>query len=191
VGATRIGSATSAPFTVSWTNVPTGTYSVIAVAIDALGAIGASAAATIQVVAGGIVMPPPTVPLSPTPTPVPAPTPTPAPAPAPAPAPPPPAPTIPLTPPTAIVFTASAAHTTLVSSYRLDIFASGANPNVATPIASSDLGKPSPNAAGDIAVDRAAFFFALPPGSYLATVTAVPVYGSLVDGRSTPVVLLR
>jgi hypothetical protein len=94
-------------------------------------------------------------------------------------------------PPTLVVFTASAAHTTLVRSYRLDVFASGANPNAATPVASTDLGKPSPDGSGDISVDRASFFLALNPGSYIATVSAVPIFGSLVDGRSTPVVLLR
>jgi hypothetical protein len=88
------------------------------------------------------------------------------------------------------VFTASAGHA-VVRTYRLDIFASGANPNVAKPVASSDLGHPQPDASGDITIDRAVFFAALKPGSYLATVTAVGVNASLGEGRSVPVVLLR
>ena len=49
------------------------------------------------------------------------------------------------TPPTGVVFTASPDHATLVTSYELRIYASGANPNTATPIATSNLGKPTPD----------------------------------------------
>ena len=45
--------------------------------------------------------------------------------------------------------------------------------------------------AGDITVDRASFFAALQPGSYLATVTSVGINLSLGESRSVPVVLLR
>jgi len=72
-----------------------------------------------------------------------------------------------------VVFTASADHATRVSSYLLKVFTQGANPNTATPVASSDLGKPTPAANNDITVDRAAFFSALPAGNYIATVTAI------------------
>jgi chitinase len=90
-------------------------------------------------------------------------------------------------PPTKIVFQASADHsTTLVSSYRLEIFASGANPGTATPIATSDLGKPAPATSGDITVDRATFFSGLATGSYLATVSAIGPGGT---ARSTPAVV--
>ena len=75
-------------------------------------------------------------------------------------------------PPTSIVFQASVDHPR-VTSYRLDIFASGATPSTATPVATSDLGKPAPDAAGDITVNRATFFSALAPGSYQATVSSV------------------
>jgi predicted phage tail protein len=79
-----------------------------------------------------------------------------------------------MAPITAIVFQASSDHATSnVTSYLLEIFASGANPNTATPVASSDLGKPTPAGNGDITVDRAAFFSALAPGSYIATVSAL------------------
>jgi len=78
-----------------------------------------------------------------------------------------------MTPPTAVVFQASTDHATNVTSYLLEIFASGADPNTATPVASSNLGKPTPAGNGDITVDRAAFFSALAPGSYIATISAI------------------
>jgi hypothetical protein len=60
-----------------------------------------------------------------------------------------------------------------VTSYRLDIFAASANPATDTPIASSDLGKPTPDATSTITVDRATFFGALAAGQYLAAVKAI------------------
>ena len=71
-----------------------------------------------------------------------------------------------------VAFTASPDHYTLVSRYVLDVFVAGANVSTATPVVSSDLGKPAPNASGDIVVDRTALFQALAPGSYVLTVTA-------------------
>jgi hypothetical protein len=79
--------------------------------------------------------------------------------------------------PTAITFQKSVDHT-IVTSYRLDIFASGANPATATPVATSDLGKPTPDANGDISVNRATFFSALAVGNYLATVSSIGTAGS-------------
>ena len=77
------------------------------------------------------------------------------------------------TPPKAVVFTASSDHETNVTNYVLKVFAAGVNPATASPIATSDLGKPSPATNGDITVDRSTFFSGLAAGSYLATVTAV------------------
>lgn len=85
--------------------------------------------------------------------------------------------------PTTAVFQASADDATRVDSYRLDVFANGANPAVATPVGSISLGKPAPDAAGTITVNEAAFFAALAPGSYIATVTAIGPGGS---ARSAP-----
>jgi regulation of enolase protein 1 (concanavalin A-like superfamily) len=79
----------------------------------------------------------------------------------------------PATLPRAVSFTASSDHATNVTSYLFEVFASGVNPSTATPLASSDLGKPTPAIDGTITVDRSAFFSALAPGSYLATVSAV------------------
>jgi regulation of enolase protein 1 (concanavalin A-like superfamily) len=92
------------------------------------------------------------------------------------------------TAPRLVVFHASSDHATLVTSYRLDIFANGANPSTATPVATSNLGKPTPDAAGDITVDRASFFAALAPATYQATVSAI---GSGGTGRSAPVLFTR
>ena len=77
------------------------------------------------------------------------------------------------TPPRWVVFGASADHASGVTSYVLKVYASGANPSTATPVASSDLGKPAPASNGDITVDRGTFFSGLAAGSYVATVTAV------------------
>jgi hypothetical protein len=75
--------------------------------------------------------------------------------------------------PTGVVFTASTDHSTNVTSYLLKVFPQGANPDTATPTASSDLGKPTPASNNDITVDRTTFFAALPSGNYIATVTAI------------------
>jgi len=77
------------------------------------------------------------------------------------------------TPPRYVVFTASADHATNVTKYVFKVYPSGANPATATPVATSDLGKPTPASNGDITVDRATFFNNLATGSYVSTVTAV------------------
>jgi hypothetical protein len=86
-----------------------------------------------------------------------------------------------------VMFTASANHAS-VTSYRLDVFASGANPTTAAPIASIGLGKPTPNGSGEIALDESPFVRALSAGSYLATVSAIGTGG---ESRSTPYVFSR
>ena len=80
--------------------------------------------------------------------------------------------------PTGVAFQKSPDHDTLVTSYELRIFASGANPSTATPLARSNLAKPTPDANGDITVDRSTFFGSLAPGSYIATVAALGSGGS-------------
>jgi uncharacterized protein (DUF2141 family) len=144
-GQTLLGTATTAPYSVTWSSVPAGTYTLTAVAQDADGGSATSTSASITVLA---------------------------------------APTA----PRYAVFTASVDHNTLVTSYVLEVFASGADPQTATPIAMSDLGKPTPAANGDITVDRATFFAALPAGSYVATVAAVGPGGS---ARSAPITFTR
>jgi regulation of enolase protein 1 (concanavalin A-like superfamily) len=92
------------------------------------------------------------------------------------------------TAPTKVVFQASADHAALVTSYRLDVFANGATPGSATPLATSSLGKPTPASNGDITVDRATFFSGLAPGTYVATVSAI---GSGGESRSTAITFTR
>ena len=85
------------------------------------------------------------------------------------------------TPPTGVTFTASPDHATLVTSYELRIYASGADPNTATPLKTSNLGKPTPDGSNTIAVDQSAFFSALAPGNYVAAVAAIDSGGSSVS----------
>lgn len=92
------------------------------------------------------------------------------------------------TAPRQVVFTASSNHSTSVTNYVLKVFSASANPSTATPIATSDLGKPTPASNGDITVDRASFFSGLAAGNYQATVTAV---GSGGQAQSTAVTFTR
>jgi predicted phage tail protein len=82
------------------------------------------------------------------------------------------------TPPRYVAFQKSADHDTLVTSYRLNVYANGATPSTATPIASVSLGKPTPDASGNIQVDELSFFTGLGVGTYTATVSAVGSGGS-------------
>lgn len=84
--------------------------------------------------------------------------------------------------PRAVAFTASADHADLVTSYVLRVFVEGANPAADAPFASSDLGKPTPDASGEISVERSSFFSALPAGSYVAVVSAVGTEGEALSG---------
>ena len=79
-------------------------------------------------------------------------------------------------------FNASPDHATNVDAYRLNIYAANANPTTATPLATSDLGKPAPDAQGQIAVDRTSFVLSMPAGAYLATVSAVNASGAAQSG---------
>jgi len=81
-------------------------------------------------------------------------------------------------PPTGVTFHKSADHDTLVIGYELRIFASGADPDRAAPLVRSRMGKPVPDANGNITVDESSFFRSLPAGSYIATVAAIGARGS-------------
>ena len=89
--------------------------------------------------------------------------------------------------PTGVAFQASATAA-LVVSYRLEIFNTGVDVNAATAVGSVDLGKPAPDAVGDITVSVPAFFSALRPGTYQATVAAV---GASAVSRCVPVTFTR
>ena len=88
------------------------------------------------------------------------------------------------TPPRLVVFTASSDHATNVTSYRFDVFARPANPATATPVATANLGKPTPAANNDITSDQSTLFSSLAAGNYIATVTAVGPGGSTAARRS-------
>lgn len=87
-----------------------------------------------------------------------------------------------------VAFTASADHDSNVTSYLLEVFASGADPNTATPVASSDIGKPALDANREVIVDCTSFFEALAAGNYVITVRAIGSGGST---RSTPYSFVR
>lgn len=91
------------------------------------------------------------------------------------------------TAPTAVAFTASVDNAT-VTSYRIDVFAATADPNTATPVASLDAGKPTPDANNVITVAASSFFGALVPGNYQLTVSAIGAGGI---GRSPPLAFTR
>jgi hypothetical protein len=143
-GATLIGSDTTSPYSIQWNNVPAGTYSLTARAIDDDNATTTSAARTVTVNA-----PPPAQ--------------------------------------RNAVFNPSPDHNSLVNSYLLEIFAAGANPSTATPLATQNLGKPTP-VNGEITADVTATINGLSPGSYQATVSAV---GSGGSSRSAPAAFTR
>ena len=87
--------------------------------------------------------------------------------------------------PTAVAFTASTDHATNVTSYLFKVFAAGANTATAAPVATLDLGKPTPTSTGEIMVYRSAFFNALPAGSYAGTVTAIGPGGQTTSSSVT------
>jgi hypothetical protein len=81
-----------------------------------------------------------------------------------------------------VAFNASADHAT-VTRYVMDVYISTAIIGVTLPLTSSDLGKPTPNSANEIIVDRTSLLNSLLPGIYQITVSAVGTSGS---SRSAP-----
>jgi hypothetical protein len=85
------------------------------------------------------------------------------------------------------VFQASVDHA-VVTSYQVEVFAQGANPDTAPPIAATDIGKPAPDASNDISAAIPTFFAGLAPGTYQLTVAARNAAGV---SRSVPVTFVR
>ena len=81
-------------------------------------------------------------------------------------------------PPSGIAFIVSADHATLVTGYTLEVYAAGATPGVSAPLRTLSLGKPAPDASGEVQLGCASFFEPLPAGSYIAAVVAVGASGS-------------
>ena len=90
--------------------------------------------------------------------------------------------------PTGVTFQVSSGDLTLANYYQIEVFASSADTNTATPLALLNTGKPAPDAYGNVTVDASAFFSALPAGTYQLTVAAVGTGGI---GRSAPVTFAR
>ena len=83
--------------------------------------------------------------------------------------------------PTNLVFTASADHATLVTSYSVALYRSS-DPSTASPSATKNLGKPTP-VGGEITQSISDIVDPLSSGSYYAIVTAI---GSGGSSRSSP-----
>lgn len=138
-----IGSSATPPYTVTWTDVPAGTYSLRAVAFDYNHTLAVSVARTILVTPGSGTY--------------------------------------------TAVFGPSWNHDQAVTSYVLDIYEQGADPPVATPVATALLGKPVV-VDGECRVDITSTVGTLPPGSFIATVTAFGPGGSVQSAASPPFV---
>jgi hypothetical protein len=82
---------------------------------------------------------------------------------------------------TAIVVFAPPTPSDGVTYYRLEVFAAGADPRTATPIATQNLGRP-PVVSGECSADVRATILPLPSGNYIATVAAVGPQGTARSG---------
>ena len=83
--------------------------------------------------------------------------------------------------PTTVVFNPSPDHATLVSSYLVALYRAS-DPITASPVATKNIGKPSP-VNGEISASITDIVTPLPSGSYYAVVTAI---GSGGSAQSTP-----
>ena len=88
--------------------------------------------------------------------------------------------------PSTAVFTPSSNHATAVDRYVIELFPLGADPTVANPVGTRDLGKPAIT-NGEIRVDITSTILALAPGKYIATVTAIGSGGSTHSAPSPQV----
>ncbi len=86
--------------------------------------------------------------------------------------------------PSTAVFVPSSNHATVVDRYVLEIFPAGADPTVANPVATLDLGKPA-IINGECSANISPVIFALPPGRYIATVTAMGTGGTAQSAPSS------
>ena len=91
-------------------------------------------------------------------------------------------------PPTTARFNPSPDHNTTVTSYRLEIFTAGVDPEAAVPMALQDLGKPAV-VNGECSASIAGTISGLPSGDYFATLVAVGPGGT--SGRTSSSVFRR
>jgi regulation of enolase protein 1 (concanavalin A-like superfamily) len=87
-----------------------------------------------------------------------------------------------------VSFQASPQHFTMVTKYVFEVYPANGIPGVSAPVVVADLGKPAPSSTGEIVVDESALFQALPPGTYVAAVTAV---AGTASARSAPTTFVR
>jgi len=80
-------------------------------------------------------------------------------------------------------FVPSANHSSAVDEYVLEIFPAGADPRSANPVAAQNLGKPAV-VNGECEADVRQTIVNLPPGNYIATVTAFGPGGSAQSAAS-------
>ena len=85
--------------------------------------------------------------------------------------------------PTRLVFTASANHATSVTSYTVAIYRGVDNPATASPVATRNIGKPTP-VGGDITVDISTLVNPLPAGTYKVVVRATGPGGTTASAPS-------
>ena len=141
------------------TSLPMGTTVYAGLALTSHdGSASASASFTDVTVSNGTSVPPPTPP---------------------PPTPPPPTPPPPTPPPATLtlLFTPSVDHASNVTSYTAEVFAAGADPTSASPVASQNLGKPAV-VSNSISVNLLPLVSSLAPGSYFVSVSAVGPGGS-------------
>jgi regulation of enolase protein 1 (concanavalin A-like superfamily) len=139
--AAPIGTATAAPFGITWPNVAAGTYTLTAVATDNGGEASTSPAVLITVTAA------------------------------------------PTSVPTRVAFTPPVDYATNVTSCAVQL-RRATDPLSATPVASRDLGKPTP-VNGEISVDITSLVDPLSPGSYYAVIVAKGPGGSTGSNPSS------
>jgi regulation of enolase protein 1 (concanavalin A-like superfamily) len=87
------------------------------------------------------------------------------------------------TPPTRVVFNASSNHALSVTSYSVAIYRA-ADPVTGSPVATRDLGKPSPT-SGEITADISTLVNPLASGSYKAVVRAIGPGGTTASAASS------
>jgi hypothetical protein len=87
--------------------------------------------------------------------------------------------------PATAVFTPATNHY-LLDRYEMQVFAASADPEVAQPVMTIDLGVPELTDFGDVNADVAPWMFVLPPGAYVAVIGAISSEGVERSDASPP-----
>jgi regulation of enolase protein 1 (concanavalin A-like superfamily) len=140
-GQTLLGTDLTAPYSLSWTGMPDGIYSITALAYDTRGSVTASSTRDVLVANASL--------------------------------------------PATALFTPATNHY-LLQRYEMHVFAASADPEVAQPVMTIDLGVPEITDIGDVNVDVAAWMFMLPPGQYVAVIAGISGEGIERSDASPP-----